>query len=250
MASIQRAMIEDVEVVEVNRGDGVWNARNEGIKRSTGEWLIFVDGDDEVSEDWFKLVRANENNGDLILARLAKFAGEEDWRQNKGIRPFPGYWQACAYKRSILPPEGFPPYVYGEDQLFFLRCMNRSTKVVDVDKVVYGYRQHQGSAVWRKPDKVKFLSRRDYAYYWLKESKTTSSLVARDATWYLTFDLFLSEEHPWKEWYEGLERLKEVAAKLPWRYRVTAAVCRVVKYHWVTWALMYVPARISLKYGA
>lgn len=230
----------EVEVIEVCDGSGVWNARNEGLRRATGDWLAFVDGDDEIDAAWLEVIAENAERGDLVKARLDRFDG-------RPRTPGPGFWQACAFRRDVIPPDGFPPYGFGEDKLFLLRCLRRSKRTVDVDRIVYHYRPRAGSAVRSETTLARFLSKRDYARDWMRESSVRSNAVAYDGTFYLTLDLFRLTPRPWDAWCEGLERLKGVEKMLPWPCRTAVRVCRAVRWHWVTWLLMYLPARVLLK---
>lgn len=51
---------------------GVSSARNRGIKEARGEWIVFLDADDYISEDFLKLVAGEEySQTDLLLFHFA-----------------------------------------------------------------------------------------------------------------------------------------------------------------------------------
>lgn len=50
---------DEFEIVAVEGVSPLAEARNEGVRRTTGDWIATVDADDEVTEDWFaEIVRA------------------------------------------------------------------------------------------------------------------------------------------------------------------------------------------------
>lgn len=56
----------NVDVIH-KRNEGVSVARNVGIEKSKGEYIVFIDSDDWVREDFLKVLDANAGNADLLF---------------------------------------------------------------------------------------------------------------------------------------------------------------------------------------
>ena len=147
-ASIRSAITDagltvDVEILEEYGADGVSTARNRGLEKSTGEWLLFVDADDTVDGDWLiEIANAiDENpNADMIA-----------WGETEGAALWAGLWNK-AYRRKIIPVHGFRPYAHGEDRLFLLESLLAAGKIAFVKKNLYNYRPTQFSVTKRPRD--------------------------------------------------------------------------------------------------
>lgn len=122
---------EKVEIIEEYGGDGVGVARNRGIARSKGEWLLFVDADDLIKPNW--LVSINSAIVDNPDADIIAFGDV------KGVELYRGLWNK-AYRRSVLPEGGFGPYTHGEDRLFLLKAILKAKKIVKLPVDLYVYR--------------------------------------------------------------------------------------------------------------
>ncbi|SUP52256.1 PGL/p-HBAD biosynthesis glycosyltransferase Rv2957/MT3031 [Weissella viridescens] len=77
---IAKAFADQDERVHYYRKDngGLSDARNFGMQYATGEWINFIDGDDEVTADYLAhLVAAKEKGAEIAIARFFTIQDDE-----------------------------------------------------------------------------------------------------------------------------------------------------------------------------
>lgn len=150
---------------------GVSSARNEGIRRSSGDYIIFLDGDDFISEELVKtlyniLIIQNpdvlcwgynivSNSNVLIKNYFDQFASQElsisgnDILHKIIIDKALHIWTgSAAYKKEMLLNNNIQfteGCSNGEDQEFIIRSILDSKKVFFINKVLSYYVQREGS---------------------------------------------------------------------------------------------------------
>ncbi len=110
---------ERIHVVHQENG-GVSSARNTGIDRANGRYLVFIDSDDYVGKDYLKdMVRAAEEQSDmgknvLILSDYQPFSedGAEDRTYPEAfcVDMAPGEMTAEQFRNMVFEFRIFPPY--------------------------------------------------------------------------------------------------------------------------------------------
>ena len=161
--AVARAVADKDSRVRIIRQEnmGLSGARNSGIDVAKGEWLLFVDGDDFLSEDAIKslLALAESTQADIVCGNYTRnlpfkqpgkivekiFSGEDailDVLYQRNIEP-----SFCAklFKRRLFSEGRFRGGILYEDLDFFYKIFKKATRISYTDRVVYYYRRTPGS---------------------------------------------------------------------------------------------------------
>ena len=158
LQSIQKQSYKDLEIILINDGStdeseqeckkaeinderiryfyqenaGVSSARNYGMKLAQGEYIAFLDSDDEIDTNYFEqLLIASTEALNQLLTR-------------KGINSGP-----CAklFRKKIIEDLYFSDLKVYEDILFVKDAFKKAKKVSVINSVAYHYYQNEGSAM-------------------------------------------------------------------------------------------------------
>ena len=157
-----------VEVVhQANRGPGAGGARNVGLDRATGEFVLFLDGDDRLIRGGLdRLVKALAASGDeLAVGALKAFPEGRRWPWDSVFADAVEPWSAPIEEVSALvhnPAPGnklfrrraleryglrFAEGIHHQDTLVTVPLLLRTAAVTVVPHVVQEYRVRPGSVM-------------------------------------------------------------------------------------------------------
>ena len=142
--------IENLTIITQNN-QGLSAARNNGIERTTGKWICFLDSDDYISNDFFEVLNQNiSDNFDLIDFNYRSIDGNSSNISDIFNSEFPYFvpvnaWTKC-YKKELFNNVRFPLGLYFEDFATTPYFMNQHN-VKQIENVLYNYLVRPGSII-------------------------------------------------------------------------------------------------------
>ena len=142
-----------VETPKVPEGPSIGEKRQMGLKQAKGEYVCWLDDDDDISPDYIEtLLRLAYQGGDVLtfsnLSRLENFwcvvrmslTTEQDEQVRPGVvnrRPY----HVCAWKREIALQAGFEALNWDEDAGFVSRAMPLCKTESHVENILHEYKR-------------------------------------------------------------------------------------------------------------
>ena len=159
----------DKNIIIIDKqNEGVWKGRIDGIKKSTGKYITFVDSDDYVEPDFAKKMynSISENNSDIAICgfrRIDAVSGkilskEMKYKNDKQINYDNNFEEVISvntalwnkiYKAELLKKMidlSNPPRIL-EDMMFLAMNYLNVKKITFVDDCLYNYIVREGSAM-------------------------------------------------------------------------------------------------------
>ena len=161
---------QDVRFVVVHKSNGgLSDARNVGLEHANGQYIVFIDSDDKVSEDYLQvLINAIiDNDADMVCCSFEEFQDEDsiDLKPTNNTYNFELMdgktacelyygmtWTICInawaklYKRELFDAIRFPKGRVYEDQGTTPKLWFLSKKIVHISEAkLYKYRVRNGS---------------------------------------------------------------------------------------------------------
>lgn len=143
----------DCIVTERIKNSGPANARNYGISKASGDFIMFLDSDDTFEIQTYETVRnkLTDNTDLLIFGFRQNFLGRADDKIYSLLSPFDidefyrnnllnQVWNK-AYRREFLLNNNihFKDYRYGEDRIFNADVLKCEPDVIAIPDVLYNY---------------------------------------------------------------------------------------------------------------
>ncbi len=160
---------DNVQVYHIENG-GVSNARNFGMDKANGEYIVFVDSDDALLENAAEKICENHKNADIVCFDYCKnygdrvenihyknasqlFSDDECRRVLEDALVVENGLALCwgkAFKKDFLVQNGLlfnTELILAEDADFAIKCYSSAKTIYYLREIMYSYTLSVGSAV-------------------------------------------------------------------------------------------------------
>ena len=159
--------IKDSRIVVIQQENrGVSAARNLGISRANGKYLVFLDADDVMENYTLSTYVKHFDDVDFILGEYAYMGGMMNGKIAHDLRDYPddrdGLFEkllsgnyigigAVCLRNGLMERYFDESLRFGEDYDLWLRVMRETSRVKLIKKSLYRYRVDEASAYHKKP---------------------------------------------------------------------------------------------------
>ena len=148
LESIKAQTYKDCEVIVIDDETDLAKARNKGIRKAKGDWIVILDVDNKLTPDYLK---KTAYKGDIVATDLQYF--EDSNAVFKTIKPTLEILQGgnvvdanAGFKKSVWQRVGGydenMPYRGWEDYDFWYRCLKAGYEIEVISEPLILYRKH------------------------------------------------------------------------------------------------------------
>jgi len=147
-----------IKVINLEKNSGAAVARNRGLEIATGEYLGFIDPDDEIVLNYYEELykKAKEEDADIVKAKRKNinidgtvfYSLLDEIIKEKGKYYFTYEWTTAIYKRKLITNNNicFPKECRkAQDVVFLMKVLFKSNKFVQINNVEYLYYKRNDS---------------------------------------------------------------------------------------------------------
>jgi len=146
--SVKAQTYKDYEIIVIDDETDLAKARNKGIKKAKGDWIVILDVDNKLTPNYLE---KTVNKGDIVATDLQYFEGSNgifttikptlDILRNGNVVD-----ANAGYKKSVWEKVGGydenMPYRGWEDYDFWYRCLKAGYDITVINEPLILYRKH------------------------------------------------------------------------------------------------------------
>lgn len=137
-----------IVVISLDENKGVSNARNVGIKNSSGEFILFVDSDDYISKNYVEELLSHKKKDSLIVCNDNLNAGEYSIDNYYKKILYGEIFGGCInylFEKNKINTEFDLDFSYMEDSIFISKEIFNYKSILVINSCHYFYRKNEES---------------------------------------------------------------------------------------------------------